>query len=182
MVKKTQNRREHREDTENTEKKLCALCGKEFKTSCKQRKPLRPLWLKNTNLQKPASYKIPLPRFIIIDSHKPMTQKMTAAELSEYLSKLPHWRLETIAAPHGEGQEGSELLRKFKFASFLEAMRFMAEAAVYIDKTNHHPKWENEWVHVVVRLTTWDMGRRVSALDIDLAYYLEDLYQKTYKP
>jgi hypothetical protein len=40
------NRREHREDTENTEKKLCVLRGVEFKTSCKQRKPLPPLWLK----------------------------------------------------------------------------------------------------------------------------------------
>ena len=111
-----------------------------------------------------------------------MTQKMTAAELSEHLSKLSQWRLETTAAPHGEGQEGSELCRKYTFASFIEAMRFMAEAAVYIDNTNHHPKWENEWVRVVVRLTTWDIGRTVSALDIDLAFYLEDLYQKSYQP
>lgn len=111
-----------------------------------------------------------------------MTQIMTAAELSEHLSKLPQWRLETTESPHGEGQEGSELLRKYKFASFLEAMRFMAEAAVYIDTINHHPKWENEWVYVVVRLTTWDIGRKVSALDIDLAYYLEDLYQQSYQP
>jgi hypothetical protein len=32
VVKKTQNRREHREDTENTEKKLCVLRGVELKS------------------------------------------------------------------------------------------------------------------------------------------------------
>jgi hypothetical protein len=34
---KIQNRREHREDTENTEKKLCVLRGIEFKTACRGR-------------------------------------------------------------------------------------------------------------------------------------------------
>jgi 4a-hydroxytetrahydrobiopterin dehydratase len=92
--------------------------------------------------------------------------------------KLQHWQYQ-----HNQHSDkaGSALIREFKFASFLEAMQFMADAAVHIDKTNHHPRWENVYNRVKVKLSTWDAGNTVSDLDIALAIYLEDLYNTSYK-
>ena len=93
--------------------------------------------------------------------------------------KLLHWQFQ-----HNEHSDkaGSALIREFEFASFLKAVQFMAEAAVHIDKTNHHPQWENVYKRVQVKLSTWDAGNTVSDLDIALAVYLEDLYHTSYKP
>jgi 4a-hydroxytetrahydrobiopterin dehydratase len=93
--------------------------------------------------------------------------------------KLQHWQFQ-----HNEHSDkaGSALIRVFEFTSFLEAMQFMSDAAAHIDKTDHHPQWENVSKRVKVKLSTWDAGNTVSDLDIALAIYLEDLYNTSYKP
>ncbi len=58
----------------------------------------------------------------------------------------------------------------------------MSEASIYIEKVNHHPKWENLWINLVVHLSTWNIGYKVSALDFDLAFYLDSLFNTSYKP
>jgi pterin-4a-carbinolamine dehydratase len=45
-------------------------------------------------------------------------------------------------------------------------------------KAQHHPRWENQWRTVTVYLSTWDIGYRVSALDIALARTLDALYEE----
>lgn len=102
--------------------------------------------------------------------------QLSSNELTEQLAAIPNWKLQTIDIPNNAHAKGSELVRKYTFASFADAIQFMSKAATYIDQLNHHPKWENEWVNLIVHLTTHDLGYNISNLDITLAMYLDDLF------
>jgi len=89
---------------------------------------------------------------------------------------LPEWALVTGAdqrTPSGE-----ELCRAYRFRSFLDAIAFMSGAADFADKANHHPRWENVFKTVYVYLTTWDIGHKVSHLDVTLAGFLDRQYDQ----
>jgi pterin-4a-carbinolamine dehydratase len=77
--------------------------------------------------------------------------------------------------PGREPQMRTELYRSFEFSSFDDAIAFMGAAVPTINQLNHHPRWENLWRTVSVWLTTWDIGHRISPLDIDLAMSLDQL-------
>ncbi len=111
-----------------------------------------------------------------------VSRLLTSDELSKKLSELTSWRIQTVEVPNRKSEKGSEVVRKYEFASFLDAIRFMSEASIYIEKVNHHPKWENLWINLVVHLSTWNIGYKVSALDFDLAFYLDSLFNTSYKP
>jgi len=86
-----------------------------------------------------------------------------------------------LNSKHHVDREASapSVVNKYRTASvFTKILEIASNTFFKIASANHHPKWESEWVYVVVRLTTWDIGRKVSALDVDLAFYLEDLYMK----
>ena len=106
---------------------------------------------------------------------------LTPTEFSNKLSELTSWRLQTLEVPNKKNELGNELVRKYEFVNFLDTIKFMSEAAKYIDKVNHHPKWENIWKNLFVHLTTHDIGHKISALDFDLAFYLEYLYNTSFK-
>jgi len=91
---------------------------------------------------------------------------------------MPNWQ---IISRVSDGVEKIELMRKFEFESFDDAIHFMGTASRFIDRTDHHPEWVNIWRTVVVYLTTWDIGFKPSMLDVDLATYLEDLYKSYVK-
>jgi pterin-4a-carbinolamine dehydratase len=71
-----------------------------------------------------------------------------------------------------------ELHREFVFRSFLDVLAFMAEVGDFADKANHHPRWENIFRTLDVYLTTWDIGHRISQLDLQLAQYFDRAYEK----
>ncbi|MEL6593635.1 MAG: 4a-hydroxytetrahydrobiopterin dehydratase [Bacteroidota bacterium] len=48
--------------------------------------------------------------------------------------------------------------KTFQFENFVEAFGFMAKAAIYAEKANHHPEWSNVYNRVHVRLSTHDAG------------------------
>ena len=50
----------------------------------------------------------------------------------------------------------------------------MSKVAVYADEKDHHPEWFNVWNRVEIRLTTHDMGDKVSNMDYHLAMFAED--------
>ena len=102
--------------------------------------------------------------------------QLSSNELTEQLAAIPNWKLQTFDIANKANAKGSELVRKYTFASFADAIQFMGKAAPYIDQLNHHPKWENEWVNLEVHLTTHDLGYNISNLDITLATYLDDLF------
>jgi 4a-hydroxytetrahydrobiopterin dehydratase len=61
--------------------------------------------------------------------------------------------------------EGS-LRRRFEFADFAEAWRFMEGVAAEAERLQHHPDWSNSWNVVTVELRSHDAG---AVTDRDLA-------------
>src|SRR5206468_3780628 len=89
---------------------------------------------------------------------------------------LPEWTVVSSADPRSPGLSRQELHRAYRFGSFLDAIAFMSDAADFADKANHHPRWENIFKTVYVSLSTWDLGHRVSHLDVTLAGFLDRQY------
>ncbi|MBM1221913.1 4a-hydroxytetrahydrobiopterin dehydratase [Ponticoccus sp. SC2-23] len=68
-----------------------------------------------------------------------------------------------------------DAIRKtYTFANFVEAFGFMSKAAIWAEKMNHHPEWDNVYKTVNVTLTTHDAGG-LSQLDVDLARKMDQL-------
>jgi pterin-4a-carbinolamine dehydratase len=114
---------------------------------------------------------------------KPMLsiKDLTGAELRSALEALPGWTQLVSDIPGSEPNKRTELARVFEFASFDDAIAFMGRAAKRIGEMDHHPRWENIWRSVIVHLTTWDIGHKPSALDLELARYLEEV-RSTFPP
>jgi pterin-4a-carbinolamine dehydratase len=110
-------------------------------------------------------------------SPKPLTEE----ELQAALQRLPNWISTTIRLPRQlnttDTNFGIEIMRTYKFASFKDAVSFIHESAIHINKINHHPRWENVFRSVTVWLSTWDINHRISQWDVDLAEYLDTLFQ-----
>lgn len=68
-------------------------------------------------------------------------------------------------------------MRSFEFASFEDAMHFMFSATRHIGRVDHHPDWENIWRTITIWLTTWDIGHKPSHYDVELAQYLDELFE-----
>lgn len=102
---------------------------------------------------------------------------ITAEKAEEKLLLLSHWELkkETV-----NGAALEYLFREFKFKSFVAAMKFIQISSVYIDKVNHHPTWENTFNKLTVKLSTHDIGNKVSGKDYDIAEYLDYLYYTSF--
>ena len=89
-------------------------------------------------------------------------EPLTAEAVRQALTALPGW-------------SGDELVlrRKWRFASFAEAIAFMHACVPGIDAHNHHPEWTNVYDRVMVALRTHDAGDRVTAADLTLARHLD---------
>lgn len=92
-----------------------------------------------------------------------MSAQLSPDEITAALEHLDGWRL-----------EDGKLVREFVFADFVEAMGFMMRAAIWAERLNHHPEWQNVYRTVVVELTTHDAGG-TTALDIELAAKMNEL-------
>jgi pterin-4a-carbinolamine dehydratase len=96
----------------------------------------------------------------------------------EVTKTLSPWRIEFSDDPDRLHHKRVELVRDFEFESFERAISFMNAAAKHAAQIDHHPRWMNVWRTVTVWLSTWDAGHRVTALDVQLAQYLERTYRK----
>jgi pterin-4a-carbinolamine dehydratase len=105
---------------------------------------------------------------------------MTDEEVRIALAPLSFWQLNWSSHPWGVGHQAQEICKVYEFGSFIDAIQFMSFAATAIDKWKpaHHPRWENQWKVVTASLSTWDVGCRVTDLDIDAAKKLDQLYFK----
>ncbi len=91
---------------------------------------------------------------------------------------MPGWSTVESIVPQTYPKVRQELRRAYKFNSFEAAINFMHGSIETIDRMQHHPRWENQWKTVTVYLTTWDIGSRISAKDIELAKALDAAYQQ----
>lgn len=71
--------------------------------------------------------------------------------------------------------EGRDAIRKtFEFKDFADAFGWMTRAAIWAEKWNHHPEWENVYNKVIVTLITHDVDG-ISSLDAKLARKMDGL-------
>ena len=64
--------------------------------------------------------------------------------------------------------------KTFVFANFVDAFGWMTRVAIWAEKWNHHPEWDNVYKTVNVVLTTHDVGG-LSPLDVQLAEKMDSL-------
>ena len=93
--------------------------------------------------------------------------------LRDALKRLDGW---TAATRTADGAEQTGLTRTFRFASFEDAMRFMAAAVPRIGEMDHHPEWTNVYDRVDVWLSTHSAGHRPTEKDVALAAHLDTLF------
>jgi 4a-hydroxytetrahydrobiopterin dehydratase len=91
-----------------------------------------------------------------------MPPALTSEKIRQALSEMPGW----------SGDENG-IKKRFKFEDFRGAMQFMQACVQGIERLNHHPVWTNKFNVVDVHLDTFDIGHKVTQLDIDLAAHFE---------
>ena len=83
--------------------------------------------------------------------------------------------LDPLFANGWEMVEGRDaIIKTFKFSDFADAFGWMTRAAIWAEKWDHHPEWENVYNRVTVTLTTHDVDG-LSALDAKLARKMDGL-------
>lgn len=71
--------------------------------------------------------------------------------------------------------EGRDAIAKtYTFDNFVEAFGWMTRVAIWAEKWNHHPEWDNVYKTVNVVLCTHDVNG-LSALDAKLARKMDGL-------
>jgi pterin-4a-carbinolamine dehydratase len=101
-------------------------------------------------------------------------------QIEKALEALPAWQLKQTEVSDDarlpRGSRATELVRRFKFKSFLDAIAFMQQTSKTIDEWDHHPKWENAYWNLTVRVSTWDIQHQLSDRDVKLAAFLEKAF------
>ena len=83
--------------------------------------------------------------------------RLTEEQIRAELSGLQGWSV-----------VNGKLHKDFVFDDFIEAFGFMCQAAMHIEKMNHHPEWFNVYNKISVDLVTHDAGG-ITQNDIALA-------------
>jgi pterin-4a-carbinolamine dehydratase len=122
---------------------------------------------------------MPPPRF-----PRPMVNPNPLAlfEVENALQRLPGWKALPFFIPGAEPKSGTELVKTYQFANYDVALGFINRASEYIAVVQHHPIWEITWGTVKARLTTWDIGHKLSHYDLSLAEYLDNLSSEYPRP
>ncbi len=79
------------------------------------------------------------------------------AAIQQSLAHLPGWEV-----------AGNELVKEFKFTSYLAGIEFVRQVAQMAEAMNHHPDLLVRWRKVEVRLTSHSAGG-LTRLDVELA-------------
>jgi 4a-hydroxytetrahydrobiopterin dehydratase len=83
---------------------------------------------------------------------------LSADEIDAALATLSDWK-----------RNGGAIHAAYKFASFRDAIAFIARVAFEAEELNHHPEIANVYNRVSFVLTTHDAGNAVTENDIALA-------------
>lgn len=92
--------------------------------------------------------------------------RLSENELKLALSKLEGWQ---------KADDREAISKTFKFKDFSEAFGFMARAALYAEKLDHHPEWFNVYNRVDVTLAT-HRANGITELDIKFAIKMNALF------
>ena len=72
-------------------------------------------------------------------------------------------------------EEGGALIRELQFVEFAEAFAMVTRVADIAERLDHHPDIEISYNRVVLRCTSHDAGRTVTARDHRLAAEIDAL-------
>jgi 4a-hydroxytetrahydrobiopterin dehydratase len=82
---------------------------------------------------------------------------LSESAIQQQVTALPGWQV-----------EGMELVKEFRFTSYLAGIEFVRRVAVLAEAMNHHPDLFVGWRKVTVRLSTHSAGG-LTRLDFALA-------------
>ncbi|MDI1315396.1 4a-hydroxytetrahydrobiopterin dehydratase [Prosthecobacter sp.] len=82
---------------------------------------------------------------------------LSASAIQQQMIGLPGWQV-----------EGTELVKEFRFTSYLAGIEFVRRVAGLAEAMNHHPDLFVGWRKVTVRLSTHSAGG-LTGLDFALA-------------
>ncbi|GLS23548.1 hypothetical protein GCM10007874_65690 [Labrys miyagiensis] len=154
--------------------------GREIDTRLRLRSWVRDL-SKKVEKEKEHSTKIRSLFPLTPDDCDHVSRRLIAREIAAELEMLPEWTLAAGVTMENPPRPTRELVRKYEFRSFAEAIRFMGECVEELDSINHHPKWLNIWKSLIVSMSTWNIGHDVSLIDIKVAHFLDKRYNKGYR-
>lgn len=107
---------------------------------------------------------------------------LTPDQLDQALQHLPRWEPVESMIVRDYPNTRHELRRAFRFPSFKAAMRFLADLVAPMTALQHHPRIENQWRTVVIYFSTWDIGHKITALDVDAALAVDRVYAQIGDP
>ncbi|MDR6554409.1 4a-hydroxytetrahydrobiopterin dehydratase [Paenibacillus qinlingensis] len=93
--------------------------------------------------------------------------KLERGTIDTQLAALGTWFL--------EAEESKWIVRKYRFATFLQAIAFVNEVAQLSEALNHHPMIAIDYKMVTLRLTSWSAGG-LTELDFRTAAKFDQAY------
>ena len=72
-------------------------------------------------------------------------------------------------------EENNKLIKHLSFKDFISAFSFLSKVALISEKLDHHPEIINVYNKVTIKLSTHDIGNKVSKKDYDLAKAIDEL-------
>ncbi|MGI8470309.1 MAG: 4a-hydroxytetrahydrobiopterin dehydratase [Pyrinomonadaceae bacterium] len=90
-------------------------------------------------------------------------QKLTAEDVEKNLARLDGWH-----------RNGKNLTRRFKFANFIEALKFVNRVGKIAQAADHHPDIKLGWGYAEFFITTHDAGG-LTENDFDLAKAIDEI-------
>ena len=95
-----------------------------------------------------------------------MQLKLNPEEVSRKMTEVPEWSLDE-----------KTIVRRYKFASFPDAMAFVNQVAELAEERNHHPFISIDYRVVTLKLTSWHAGG-LTEDDFNEALDCDRIYQK----
>ncbi len=113
-----------------------------------------------------------------VDDFNATMPSVSAERLGQALAmrQLDGWRAEGTDDPRYPLRMW--LTKKFQFKGFTAAMEFMNEAGVFCESIQHHPRWENVYGEVLVRLSKFNAGHKITEDDLKVAVEMNKIATK----
>jgi pterin-4a-carbinolamine dehydratase len=113
---------------------------------------------------------------------KPSRIKSEVAPLSdeelEHVLQASDWNVEVVHDVTTTGAVREFLRKKYLFQKDRDAFEFLHRIGGLTKKYNHHPIIEAKYADVVLRLSTWDAGHRITRFDARFAADLDKLSRR----
>lgn len=71
-----------------------------------------------------------------------------------------------------------KLFKEFQFKDFMDSLGFVTHMSPYFEKMDHHPDTHIMYSKVLLELSRYDIGGKVTDKDIEVAKKIEEEYAK----